>query len=126
MANKYLTTNFYKRSNNAALLAPEKRNPEGKAYIQTEWTAVKKQENTTIKKIVMREVRAKELHPKLGQTREDRMWATAKHLYYIIKGTSEVYEDCATAKIKQKSLQKVAEEHDLDPGEMIFIGIRSQ
>ena len=74
----------------------------------------------------MREVRAKELHPKLGQTREDRMWATAKHLYYIIKGTSEVYEDCATAKIKQKSLQKVAEEHDLDPGEMIFIGIRSQ
>ena len=48
MANKareifLLTTNFYKSANNAPILVPENRNPEGEVAIQPEGTAVKKQ-----------------------------------------------------------------------------------
>ena len=44
-----LTIKFYKSANDAALLVPVKRNPEGKEAVQLEGTAVKKQEQTTIK-----------------------------------------------------------------------------
>ena len=37
-----LTTKFYKSANYAALLAPDKRNPEGKTDIQPEGIAVNK------------------------------------------------------------------------------------
>ena len=39
-----LTTKFYKSANNAAILDPKKRKPEGKASVHTEGKAVKKQE----------------------------------------------------------------------------------
>ena len=48
MANKagewfLLTTKFYKNTNYTDILAPKKRNPEGKAAIQLEGTAANKQ-----------------------------------------------------------------------------------
>ena len=51
------------------------------------------------------------------------MRTTAKNLHYSNKGTLEVFEDCATAKTKQKLLHKVVEERDLKPGRMIYIDI---
>ena len=56
MANKsrevfLLTTKFYKITNNTALLAPEKWNPEGKESIHPEGKAIKNQENTKTKQI---------------------------------------------------------------------------
>ena len=48
---------------------------------------------------------------------------TTKHIHYSIKGELEVYEDCAMEKIKQISLHKMAEERDLNPGEMICLDL---
>ena len=53
-----LTSNFYTSENKAAILATEKRNPEGKASVQTEWMETKKQENTTTKQLVTRKIDA--------------------------------------------------------------------
>ena len=58
MANKsgegfLLNTKFYKRANDAALLAPQKRNPEGKKATRLEGMYIKKKENTTTKTIAM-------------------------------------------------------------------------
>ena len=44
-----LTINFYKSANNAAILALDKKNPEGKDAVHLGRKAVKKQENTTTK-----------------------------------------------------------------------------
>ena len=63
-----LTTKFNKSTNDAALLAPYNINTEGKADIQLEGTATKRQENTTTKKIVMQKIHAYEIHVKLGHT----------------------------------------------------------
>ena len=84
------------------------------------------EENTTTEQIATRKVYANKLHAKLGHLGEYRISATTKHLHYIIKGTPEVWEEYATEKSKQKSLQKVAEEGNLEPGEMIYIVISSQ
>ena len=54
------------------------------------------------------------------------MRTTAKHLQCSVKGALEVCEDCATAKINQKLLHKVAEESKFKLGEMIYIAISSQ
>ena len=91
MVNKYsklflLTAKFYNSAKDTALLVPENWKLEGKASIQTEVTTVKKQENTTTKKIWTRKVHANELHANLGHPREYRMRATLKHLQYSIKG----------------------------------------
>ena len=61
-----LTTKFYNSANDAALSAPGKRNPEGKAAIHPEGTSTKKQENMKTKTIVTRKIHANELHAKLG------------------------------------------------------------
>ena len=61
-----LITKFYKSANDAALLAPEKWKLEGKAYVNMEGTAIKKQENTTTKQTTTREIRANELHENIG------------------------------------------------------------
>ena len=81
-----LTTEFCKSANDASILDPKKRNPEGKAYIQPEGTAVKKQENKT-KKNTTRKVHANKPHAKLVHIGEDRMRATARHLNYSINET---------------------------------------
>ena len=75
-----LNTKFYKSADNAALLVFKKRNTEGKETIQPEGAAVKRQENTTTKHIVLWKVHANELHAKLSHHVEDRMGTTAKHL----------------------------------------------
>ena len=66
------------------------------------------------------EINANKIHTKLSHPGEDRMCATAKNLDYNVKGTLELCEDCATAKIKHKSLHKVAEEPYLKTGKMIY------
>ena len=104
-----MTTKFYKSANNAALLASKKRKMEGKASIQPEGAAIKKEENTTTKKIATQKVHANDLHANIVHHGEDRIRATKNHLHYSIKGALEVCEDCATAKTKQKFLHKVAE-----------------
>ena len=105
---------------------PEKRKLEGKASVQTEGAAVKKQENKTTKQIATWKIYANELLTKLGHPREDRMSATVKHLHCSVKGALEVCEECTTAKIKHKFLHKVAEERNLQPGKMIYLDISSQ
>ena len=94
-------------------MAPKKKNTEGKADVHPEGTAVNKQENTTTKKISTRKIHVNELHAKLSHPREDRIRATAKHLYYSVKGTLEVFKDWDRVKIKHKLLHKVAEERKL-------------
>ena len=121
-----LTTKFYKSENNADLLAPKKSNMEGKAAKKPERTVVKKQKNTTAKQTETQKFHTKELRSKISHLREDMMHATLKHLQRRIKGTLNICEDCAKAKTKQKSLQKLAEERNLEPGEIIYIDIISQ
>ena len=67
-----------------------------------------------------------ELHTKIGHNGEYMMHATVKHLHYSIKGVLEVCEDWDMSKSKQKFLHKVEEEHDLNPGKMIYLDINSQ
>ena len=74
----------------------------------------------------MSKVHANKLHAKLGHPEEYKMLRTAHQLHYSIKEVIEVFEDCATAKIKQKFLHKVAEESNLKPGEMTYVDIISQ
>ena len=121
-----LTSKFYKKTKNTSILDNKKRNTEGKASIQPEGTVTKKQENTTTKTIVTRKVCTNKLHTKIGHTGEDRMCATAEHIHYRIKGTLDIYEDCATEKVKHKLEHKVAEERDLKPDKMIYIDMISQ
>ena len=85
-----LTTKFYNSPNDAALLVPKKQNPEGKADVQLEGTAVKKQDKITTKKQETRKIYAKELHLKLGYPGEERMYATANHVHYSVNGMLEV------------------------------------
>ena len=80
-----LTTKFYKSAHNADILSPDKRNPEGKSDVQPEGTGVKKQNNTTTKRISLQKIHANNIHKKLGHTREDMMGATVKRLNYSIK-----------------------------------------
>ena len=54
------------------------------------------------------------------------MRTIVKHLQYSVKGSINFCEYCATAKIKQKSLHKVAQERDLKLGKMIYLDIISQ
>ena len=51
---------------------------------------------------------------------------TVNRLHYSFKGALEVCEECATAKIKQKLLHKVAEEINLKPDEIIYLDPISQ
>ena len=75
---------------------------------------------------MMWKIYASELQVKLNHPGEDRMRATTKHLHYSVKGTLQVCEECAKVKIEQKLLQKVAEEHYLQPGQVIYFDIFSQ
>ena len=54
------------------------------------------------------------------------MRATMKYLQYSVKGAVEVFEDYATEKIKKKCIHKVAEEHELNPREIIYLDLSSQ
>ena len=54
------------------------------------------------------------------------MRATKKHLHYSVKGSLEVCEDCDKAKIKHKSIEKVTEERNIDPDEMVYLDLISQ
>ena len=74
------TTKFYKSKNAANPFLPKKRNTEGKASIHPEGTTIKKQGNTTPKQIATRKIHANELHTKIGNSREYRMYKTTKHL----------------------------------------------
>ena len=121
-----LTTKFYKSSNDTALLASEKWDPEGKASVNSEGAAVKKQENMTTKLLVMWKIHANEIHVKLGHPREDRMCATAKHLHNNVEGAIEVFDDFATAKMKHKLLQTMVEERDPNLGKIIYLDLSSQ
>ena len=121
-----LTTKLYKSTNYTSLLTPEKKNLEGKAVLQPEGTSIKKQENTTTRKIATRKIYANELHAKLGHNGEDKLRAKEKHQHYIIKGALEVFEDCTTVESRHKPLHKVAEEHDLNPGKMVYLYLSSQ
>ena len=71
-------------------------------------------------------IHTNKLHTKLGHLGEDSMHATSNQLHYNVKGVIELCEYCAMAKIKQKFLDKVAEERDLNLGEMIYLDIISQ
>ena len=75
-----LTTKIYKITNNASILAPEKRKPKGKALIKPEGTVAKNQEDMTNKTIVTRKMKANEIHAKLVHPEKDRMRAIVKHL----------------------------------------------
>ena len=119
-----LTTKFYKSANDAALLAPQKRKPEGKAAIQPEGTATKKQENT--KKNATRKIHAKKLHAKIGYPGKYMMYTTVKHLHYSVERTLEVCEECTMGRIKYKWLNKVAEYRELKPVKMIYLDLSSQ
>ena len=46
-----LTTNFYNSANNANILPPKERNPEGKSAVQPEGVTTKNQEKTTSKQL---------------------------------------------------------------------------
>ena len=131
MANKssegfILVAKIYKSPNDTAFLFPEKRKTEGKSAIQLEGMAIKKQENTTTKTIVTRKFHANDLHAKLVHPKEGRMCATENHLHYIIKGTLEVCEYCATAKSNNQFLHNVMREPNFKAGKMICIDISSQ
>ena len=120
MANKskkgfMITTKFYKSENDAAIFSTKKQKTEGKSEVHLGGIAVKKQEQTTNKQIPVWKIHANEIHANLGHPWEDRMRVTMKHLHCSIKETLEVFEDCATAKIKHKYLHKVAEERNLNP-----------
>ena len=54
------------------------------------------------------------------------MCASAKNLNYSIKGALDICECFATSKSNHKLLRKVAEELDLDMGNMIYIDFISQ
>ena len=105
---------------------PEKRKPEGKAAVHPEGTAIKKQENTTTNQLVTRKIHTNRLHTKLSNTIEDRIHVTANQLHYILKRMIYIFEHCAKSKRNYKSLHKVAEEHDLKPGEIICPDLISQ
>ena len=98
MANKtikgfLLTTNFYKSTNDAALLDLKNRNTEVMEIAHTEGMAVKKQYNMTTKKIATQKIHASKLHMNIGHPGEDRMHVTTNQLQYIVKETLEVFED---------------------------------
>ena len=121
-----LAIKFNRNTNNAALLVPEKRNPEGEASVHPEGMTVEKREQKTTEQQATQKIRVKELRAKLGSPIEDRICATVKHIHYSIKGMIQVYEDSAIVKSKHKFLHKVAEERDLKPGETIYLDISSQ
>ena len=121
-----LTTKIYKSTNISAILAPNNRNPEGKAAPHLEATAYKKQENMTTRQLTTRTIYANGLHMNIGHPRENSMRATAKNLYYRVKGTLEVYEDYAMNKINHKLLRKAMLERHLNPSKMIYLDIISQ
>ena len=54
------------------------------------------------------------------------MLATSKVLHYRVKGGLEVCKDCAVEKTIRKSLHKVEEERNLNPGKMIYLDLISQ
>ena len=54
------------------------------------------------------------------------MCTIAKHLHYKVKGVIKVCGDCATVKIKQKLLHKVAEDRNLNLGKRIYLDLSSQ
>ena len=71
-------------------------------------------------------IHANKLDAKLGHPREDWIHTAKNQLDYSVKWTLDICEDYATETIKQKLLRKLAEEKDLKPGKMIYIGISSQ
>ena len=54
------------------------------------------------------------------------MHATEKYLHYSVKGTLEVRWEFTVVKSKHKSLHKVAEEHNLKSGKIIYLDLSSQ
>ena len=124
MTNKYgkgflPTTNLYKIANEASILDPEKRNPEGKADVQLDGMEVKNQENTTTKKLATQKVHTNKLHMKLGHTGEYMILSITKLPHCSIKRMLEVCDDCSMEKIKSKFLHKAAKQRALNPGEMV-------
>ena len=116
-----LTINFYKGSNYAALLVPNKRNMEGKVSVHPEGTTVNKQEQKTTKKLTTQKIHANNIHAKLVHPGEERMYATKNHLHYTVNAILEVFEYCDVVKIKKKLLSKVVEERYLNPENMIHL-----
>ena len=55
-----------------------------------EGTAVKKQEQTTTKQLVMRKIYVNKLHANIIHTGEYMMYMNLKHLHYSFKGVLEV------------------------------------
>ena len=76
-----LTTNFYRGSNDAALLVTNKRNLEEKAPVYLEGTKVNKQEQTTTKQLATQKIHANNIHANLGHPKENRMCATNNRLH---------------------------------------------
>ena len=76
--------------------------------------------------IATRKNHTNELNAKLGRPVEYRMHAIKNHLHYRVKGALHICEDCAMKKKNQKLLHKLAEERDLNPGEMIYLDSISQ
>ena len=62
------TTKFYKISNGAALLTPNKRNPEGKSELHMKGKTAKNQKKFTIKKLVTSKIHANDLHVNIVHT----------------------------------------------------------
>ena len=75
-----LTTNFYKMANNNAILYPEKQNPEGKASIHREGTAIKKERKYDNKRNHGAENSCKQAPQKLGHPGEEKMHSTTKNI----------------------------------------------
>ena len=87
-----LTTKFYKRKTDDAILALKNRKLEGKEAVHPEGLLSKNQEEMKTKQMTKWKIHSNELHAKLNHPGEYRMLETTTHLHYIIKGVLEVCE----------------------------------
>ena len=87
---------------------------------------VNQQEKRATKQRAMQKIHVSDLHPKVGNTREDSMCETANHLHCSDKGNLEVFKDCSTAKSNHTFLHKVEEDQYLNLGKIIYLDIISQ
>ena len=102
-------------------MVPKKRNTEGKVAVLTEGATVKKQYQTITKQPGTRKIHVNDIHANLVHPLEYRMNTASNHLQYSLKLKLEVCRECAVANTNQKYLRTVAEERDLNEGEIIYL-----
>jgi hypothetical protein len=68
-------------------------------------------------------IKASDLHAKLGHVNDEYMRATAKAMGLEVTGTLKTCESCAIGKAKQKNLSKHDERQSTHPGELVYLDI---